>query len=419
LFFSSGTGKTSLIKALAQYTGRSIVNVPLSKISTNAELMSQFFDKKFRVQGEIMAMLDFKDVIFCLEDLDATSDIVKRRDGKTGDDDSMTDVAALTEEILAQVPPVKSLWQRFLESSDPTCLNLVKVLKEKSEQLKEEARKPDKMQSIADCLTSLRPWISLVGANNDVLRQLGEDALASFKKSLSQQESIDSYLSNNAKKMVQLLEGGADIDERIVDTLLSTDEPLMFPSSLGASKSKIQNEEQSDAIQQEKDWVGYPGEPSDSSINDGRGKKQMFPGAWARYIPDSLNLTGILNALDGVVDCPGRIVIMTTNHPECLDRALIRPGRIDKQLYLGYMAGPDVIAMLEHYFETTLDDIQRERVEKVISGTGGSSVPLNMTPAQVEQLSAEHDDLKDMLAALEFKAEPAKKLDLFVAGGSP
>ena len=48
-------------------------------------------------------------------------------------------------------------------------------------------------------------------------------------------------------------------------------------------------------------------------------------------------LQGLLNVLDGVVDTPGRIVIMTTNHPEALDPALIRPGRIDKKVYLGYM----------------------------------------------------------------------------------
>lgn len=48
-------------------------------------------------------------------------------------------------------------------------------------------------------------------------------------------------------------------------------------------------------------------------------------------------LQGLLNVLDGVVDTPGRIVIMTTNHPETLDAALIRPGRIDKKIYLGYM----------------------------------------------------------------------------------
>ena len=40
-----GTGKTSLIKALAQHTGRSIVNVPLARISTNQELMDIMFDQ--------------------------------------------------------------------------------------------------------------------------------------------------------------------------------------------------------------------------------------------------------------------------------------------------------------------------------------------------------------------------------------
>lgn len=46
---------------------------------------------------------------------------------------------------------------------------------------------------------------------------------------------------------------------------------------------------------------------------------------------------GLLNVLDGVVDSPGRIVIMTTNHPDALDAALIRPGRIDKKIHLDFM----------------------------------------------------------------------------------
>ena len=43
---------------------------------------------------------------------------------------------------------------------------------------------------------------------------------------------------------------------------------------------------------------------------------------------------GLLNVLDGVVDCPNRIVVLTTNHPEKLDPALIRPGRINKKVRL-------------------------------------------------------------------------------------
>ena len=54
---------------------------------------------------------------------------------------------------------------------------------------------------------------------------------------------------------------------------------------------------------------------------------------------DRLSLAGLLNVLDGVVDSPGRIVIMTSNHPEKLDPALVRPGRINLSLYLGFVTG--------------------------------------------------------------------------------
>ena len=44
---------------------------------------------------------------------------------------------------------------------------------------------------------------------------------------------------------------------------------------------------------------------------------------------DNNNLSFFLNILDGINECPGRIIIMTTNYPKLLDKALIRPGRID------------------------------------------------------------------------------------------
>ena len=43
----------------------------------------------------------------------------------------------------------------------------------------------------------------------------------------------------------------------------------------------------------------------------------------------SVSLSGLLNAIDGVSSHEGRILIMTTNVPQQLDRALIRPGRVD------------------------------------------------------------------------------------------
>ncbi|EQL02541.1 mitochondrial chaperone bcs1 [Ophiocordyceps sinensis CO18] len=47
---------------------------------------------------------------------------------------------------------------------------------------------------------------------------------------------------------------------------------------------------------------------------------------------ESISLSGLLNAIDGVASHEGRILIMTTNKPEALDEALIRPGRVDVQV---------------------------------------------------------------------------------------
>ncbi|OTA92840.1 hypothetical protein M434DRAFT_314161 [Hypoxylon sp. CO27-5] len=48
-----------------------------------------------------------------------------------------------------------------------------------------------------------------------------------------------------------------------------------------------------------------------------------------------LSLSGLLNILDGVASQEGRVLIMTTNHLEKLDSALIRPGRVDMIVEFG------------------------------------------------------------------------------------
>lgn len=48
-----------------------------------------------------------------------------------------------------------------------------------------------------------------------------------------------------------------------------------------------------------------------------------------------LSFAGFLNALDGVATQEGSVLFMTTNHPERLDPALIRSGRVDRKVELG------------------------------------------------------------------------------------
>ena len=49
----------------------------------------------------------------------------------------------------------------------------------------------------------------------------------------------------------------------------------------------------------------------------------------------TLTFSGLLNALDGVASTEERVICMTTNHIDRLDPALIRPGRVDVQVYVG------------------------------------------------------------------------------------
>ncbi|ETN14561.1 hypothetical protein PPTG_07581 [Phytophthora nicotianae INRA-310] len=204
-----GTGKTSLIKAVAQYTKRHIVTISLGKVKTNQELMNALFDLRFVVKGvDLPVNMTFEDIVFVMEDIDCAASVVMARENKS-------------------------------------------------------------------------------------------DAPRRQRKRFA-------------------------------------------PSSSSAS--------------------------------------------------DKLNLSGLLNVLDGVIDCPGRIVIMTTNHPEKLDSALIRPGRVNKKLMLGYMNATQVQNMIEYYFATTLTSRQCEILGNAVTD---GSVPV--TPAAVEALCSEHDDTDAVL----------------------
>ena len=51
---------------------------------------------------------------------------------------------------------------------------------------------------------------------------------------------------------------------------------------------------------------------------------------------DQLDLGYLLTKLDGLESNEGRIIIATTNHPERIDPALLRPGRLGIKICLSY-----------------------------------------------------------------------------------
>jgi hypothetical protein len=68
---------------------------------------------------------------------------------------------------------------------------------------------------------------------------------------------------------------------------------------------------------------------------------------------DKLNLSCLLNILDGIIETPGRIIIMTTNYPEKLDKALLREGRIDLNIELKLFNKEMIKKLLLFFYEVS------------------------------------------------------------------
>jgi len=111
--------------------------------------------------------------------------------------------------------------------------------------------------------------------------------------------------------------------------------------------------------------------PSDPKLEDGKqsGKRGAKDGSkdkddWSvsdlarelRKQGDStdkkgISLSGLLNAIDGVASHEGRVLIMTTNKPESLDEALIRPGRVDMQVGFGNATRQQALELFIRMYE--------------------------------------------------------------------
>ncbi|KAG1664746.1 hypothetical protein FOA52_004754 [Chlamydomonas sp. UWO 241] len=256
LYGPPGTGKTSFIKALAQFTKRSVISIPLTKIRTNQELMDIMFDQKIRIDSEDSISLPFSKTIFVMEDVDAASSVVHRR-------------------------------------------------------APEDAGE--------------------AGSSS-----IGAAAVAAMQAMMTKQAN-----SNSAAKK-KAAEAAAGPDD-------SSDEDFVVTKPKGKSYG-----------------------PSMPAFGKG-----LFGG------DDDLNLAGLLNVLDGVVDTPNRIVIMTTNHPEKLDPALIRPGRINKKIYMGRICVEEALCMMRHYFG--------EVPEPVKGQLRAVFVDEALSPAELETMCADFD----------------------------
>lgn len=78
---------------------------------------------------------------------------------------------------------------------------------------------------------------------------------------------------------------------------------------------------------------------------------------------NGVTLSGLLNVLDGFYAPANVLFVMTTNHIEVLDEALLRPGRIDYRLYLGKATDRQKIELYRRFFPEASEFEAREFLE--------------------------------------------------------
>ena len=73
----------------------------------------------------------------------------------------------------------------------------------------------------------------------------------------------------------------------------------------------------------------------------------------------AVSFSGVLNILDGLARNEGLITFMTTNYPDRLDDALVRPGRIDYKIHFDYSTEEQVRKMYNFFFENKKGEFEK------------------------------------------------------------
>uniref|UniRef100_A0A0A9DFP8 AAA+ ATPase domain-containing protein n=1 Tax=Arundo donax TaxID=35708 RepID=A0A0A9DFP8_ARUDO len=110
--------------------------------------------------------------------------------------------------------------------------------------------------------------------------------------------------------------------------------------------------------------------------------------------PTGITLSGLLNFIDGLWSTTGeeRIIVFTTNYKDRLDPALLRPGRMDMHVYMGYCGWEAFRTLARNYFlvddHALFPDIQELLAE------------VEVTPAEVSEMLLRSEDVDVALRLL-------------------
>ena len=249
-----GTGKTSIIKCLANYLNRHLVVINLNKIKTCDELNKIFYENTYSYDN-LKNSINFKKKIYVFEDIDCCMKIVKQR---------------------------------------------------------------------------------------------------KMKKSNKKNKNEDNNSKLNSK----------------LESESGTESELKSKSELESeSESESESKSESESNKSSKKYKDYK-----KRLN----RRQLFEKTLFKECQkdDKLTLGHILNLIDGIKECPGRIIIITSNFMDKIDYALKRPGRIDVNIKMDYIDLISLNQFYEFYYDNHMD---KNLIDKYLNIYNYKLTPANLT----------------------------------------
>lgn len=98
----------------------------------------------------------------------------------------------------------------------------------------------------------------------------------------------------------------------------------------------------------------------------------------------SVDLAYLLQKLDGLESAENRIIIATTNNPDRINPALLRPGRFDIKICLSLCTAAMVVDILDNFYKGGREKIQKAGIP------GGKYSPLQLINAAIQAPSLEN-----------------------------
>ncbi|TAQ84248.1 hypothetical protein B7494_g7428 [Chlorociboria aeruginascens] len=122
-----------------------------------------------------------------------------------------------------------------------------------------------------------------------------------------------------------------------------------------------------------------------------------------------ISLSALLNVLDGVASQEGRVLIMTTNHLEKLDEALIRPGRVDMMVKFTLATTEMMITIFRAIYATLEGDIPPSK-KRPVAITAPGEKKLSVAEKAAALQKAEDEEKVKLKEAEEKKASEEKRI---------